>query len=271
MIVYIKHIVLFIAYLVTCVYIFATNHTSSIAPYASMGGMYYSVLVFPRMNQLYEYNLVERTVPKVSYVLRGAFHYLLFKHHPSSSFAAVLSVFMLLLFKDIRFLLRHAEARLGKIDELLYDAGFGKRIAHLHLRTYEDDTNNRFHAHCFDCNRLYLEDYTLDASTTALQIHNYRGIRRERNTPRSLTDAEQITWYASSNRVIFVSQRFLFLLIPLCLLASCMVATKSVDTFRVCVNHGLLLIDLATVNLSPKWNDIVVDVAYYVGLVLALP
>jgi len=270
MLVYIKHLVLFAAYLLVCIYILVTGRTSTIAPFASMGGMYYSVLAFPRMNQLYEYNLVERTVPKVTYVLRGAFHYLLFKHHPPSSFAAVLSVFMVLWFKDIRFLIRHAETRLGKIHDILYEEGIGKRIAHLHLRTYGDDINNRFHVHCFDCNRLYLEDYTLDASTTALAIHNYRCIRRDRKTPRSLTDAERVAWYASSNEAIFVSQRSVFLLTPLCVLVCCMVATKSVDLFRVYVNHSVLLLDLATVRLAPKWNDVVVDMSYYLGLVVVL-
>jgi hypothetical protein len=85
-----------------------------------------------------------------------------------------------------------------------------------------------------------------------------------------LTDAERVAWYASSNQAIFVSQRFVFLLAPLCVLVCCMVATKSVDRFRVYVNHGLLLLDLATVRLAPKWNDVVVDGSYYVGLLIVL-
>lgn len=238
--------------------------------FASLGGMYYSILVFPRLNQLYEYNVVERTVPKCSYVLRGAFHYLLFYNLPYASFPAVLSVGMIMLFKDILFLILHAERRLGKIDELLYADGYPKRIVHLYRDVFAEDIQNRFHHHCFDGNRLYLENFTMDSRETALAVYNYRCIRREKKSPRQLTADESVAYAASSNRTLFISQRLAFLVPPLLLLALCMTMTRSSTWLDVYINHFVLAVDVLSLYFGSKANDVVVDISYFLGTVVML-
>jgi hypothetical protein len=238
--------------------------------FASFGGMYYSALIFPQLNQVYEYNVVERTTPKCSYALRGAFHYLLFYHMPYARFPAVLSVGMIMLFKDILFLILHAERRLGKIDELLYADGYPKRIVHLYRDTFTEDIQSRFHHHCFDGNRMYLEQFTVDSGATALAVYNYRCIRRDKKAPRQLTVDEAVTYAASSNRSMFISQRYAFLAPPLLILAWCMSMTQNSSWLHVYINHFVIAVDLLSLFFGSKANDVAVDVSYFLGTAVVL-
>lgn len=263
-----KNISLFIAYVGILFYTFVHSK-----PYAQVHGIllifmsYYGILLIPHVHQIYIYNIVERIIPKWSYLVRCSFHYLLFYPTLTKSFPAVLSVFIVMLWKDIHFLIKHAEKRLAKIEMSMYDSESPNRIAHLHLNVYTDDTGNRFHKHCFDTNRIYLIEHTQQSKQSLLSIYNYRTLQKEGKKPRTFTGDDEIHYIAANNTNIFISQRQSFLLPPLLILIWLMTMTDVTASKNMYLNHGVLLADVLSYRLGNKVNDITIGYAYLIAIV----
>lgn len=258
-----KAVTLFVVYAILSVYA-ATAHVFPIGwrVFVTCTMIYYLILTMPSAHKVYEYNLCERVIPKTTYLYRCLFHYVLFSSNQLEWFPAVLSVLIIMLWKDISFLIRHAENRLAKIDTAIYEAKIGMRLSHMYLNVFMDDVNNRFHNHCFDTNKIYFEQDSLTSDKMGLAIYNYRMMRSEKRRPKRLTSDEAIAYAASSNKSIFVSQRWAFLASPLAILALTMIMSTSRWYAPIYTNHLLLIGDVATFQLSAKANDIFIDIAY---------
>ena len=79
--------------------------------------LYYGFITIPRLHHIYEYNTVEHTVPKWTYLLRAYFHTVLLDTIPFAGIVSVFLIIVIMMWKEIRFLIVHAENRLKKIDE----------------------------------------------------------------------------------------------------------------------------------------------------------
>jgi len=271
MFVLVKAVTLFVVYAILSVYA-ASAHVFPIGwrVFVTCTMIYYLILTIPSAHKVYEYNLCERVIPKTSYVYRCAFHYVLFYSNQLEVFPVVMSVLLVMLWKDVSYLIRHAEERLAKIDTAIHEAKIGMRLSHMFLNVYMDDVNNRFHVHCFDTNKIYFETDSLTSDKMSLAIYNYRMMRAEHRHPKTLTPDEAIAYAASSNRSMFVSRRWAFLASPLVMLAWTMiVSTTNWDT-TVCISHLLIIGDVATFQLSTKTNDIFVDVMYAIMTIVGV-
>lgn len=251
---------------------FAQNMHTSLVYFLLTMCAYYLILLYPTINDIYIYNLKERTIPKWTYIWRAAFHYLLYVPHISNAFAAVVSVLVIMLWKDILFLIRHAERRLAKIESLLYEEGtFKHRIAHLHHNLYEEDTGNRFHRHCFDTNKMYLFELTHSSKKTALAVHNYRVVRSEKSQPRAFIEDEDSRCYgAAGNTHIFISQRASFIAVaPVAVIWLLWMAEREMSS-RLIINHSIIILDIISSAWDTHINDAVIDISYVVGCVACL-
>lgn len=263
MFVLVKAVTLFVVYAILSVY----AATANVFPigwrvFVTCTMIYYLILTMPSAHKVYEYNLCERVIPKTTYLYRCLFHYVLFSSNQLDWFPALLSVLIIMLWKDISFLIRHAENRLAKIDTAIYEAKIGMRLSHMYLNVFMDDVNNRFHEHCFDTNKIYFEHDSLTSDKMGLAIYNYRMMRSEKRRPKRLTSDEAIAYAASSNKSMFISQRWAFLASPLAILALTMIMSTSRWYAPIYTNHLLLIGDVATFQLSAKANDIFIDIAY---------
>lgn len=263
MFVVVKAATLFVVYAILSVYA-ATAHVFPIGwrVFVTCTMVYYLILTMPSVHKVYEYNLRERVIPKTTYLYRCLFHYVLFSSNQLDWFPAVLSVLIIMLWKDISFLIRHAENRLAKIDTAIYEAKIGMRLSHMYLNVFMDDVNNRFHVHCFDTNKIYFEQDSLTSDKMGLAIYNYRMMRSEKRHPKTLTSDEAIAYTASSNKSMFVSHRWGFLASPLAILVLAMAMSTSKWYAPIYTNHLLLIGDVVTFQLSAKANDIFIDIAY---------
>ena len=262
MIILTKHVFIWVSYFFILGYTY--NNDMVMFPFIIMSIIYYSIMLIPYVHKIYIYNLMERSIPKWTYLIRAAFHYLLFKNDIMSAFPSVLIVCILSILKDIIFLIEHAETRLAKIDKILYeDPDFNKkRISHLHLNVFADDINNRFHKHCFNTNRLYVEcDITPYAADTALAINNYRILRKDKKRPREFTEGDEVAYIASENHKIFISGRDYFYVLPSALLMW-MVTMLPKQGYQTVIIGVITSIDLFTIHFGNKINDIAIDLSY---------
>lgn len=263
MIFLIKHVFLLVCYFFLLGYSY--NKNMPFFPFIIVAIGYYSMMIIPSIHKIYVYNILERTIPKWSYVIRYAFHYFLFQHDILRAFPATVTITLICLWKDIIFLINHAEKRLAKIEKIMYEDGdlTNKRICHLHLDVFRDDINNRFHKHCFDTNRLYLDSactpYTTDM---ACSINNYRIIRKDNNTPKEFTGDDETAWRASSNKHIFISGRYEFYCLPLIMIVYLMAMTTGGNVYLVYMSHSLVCADLISTYFGRKINDVTIDISY---------
>mgnify|MGYP001178368143 CR=1 FL=1 len=264
---FIKHISLFVIYTSILCYTFLYSIPGKLVHQVVMLYiLYYGVLIIPFVHKIYVYNVIERTIPKWSYIIRASVHYMFFSPILTKCFPSVLSVFIIMLWKDIYFLICHAEQRIAKIETALYEQNILHRVAHLHLNVFEDDMKNRFHKHCFDTNRLYLIDHTDKSREEMLGIYNYRNVRSEKKTPRKFYGKDETYYKASNNSRIFISKRYYFTVPPLCLLVWLMAMTDTSTSLIMYINHVVLLVDILSYYLGPITNDILVDVSYLIGI-----
>lgn len=232
---------------------------------------YYLLLLHPHIHQLYIYNIVERTIPKTSYFVRAAFHYCLYIDSIQSAFASVVALIVICILKDISFLINHAEQRLAKIEQIIYESGHNKRIVHLHCNVYSDDQLTRFHKHCFDTNRIYLDDISTTAEETSLAINNYRQVRKEKRAPRKFnSEYDRQYWLASSNKYMFISNRNTFYLLPLFTIIWCIIMADFTFDNRMIINNSLFVIDLCTFAFDNKTNDLSIGISYVIATILGL-
>ena len=264
----IKNVIICISYLLLLGYVYIGNFTLGYMDrILILFTLYYVLLMIPKIHHIYIYNLVERMIPKWTYFIRAVFHYTLFYPELTKSFPSVISIVLIMIWKDIIFLINHAERRITKIETSLYEEELGYRIAHLHLNLFTDDTCNRFHKHCFDTNRIHLIENTHASNESLLSIHNYRKLRREKKIPRQFTGDDKIHYEASNNKTIFISQRWSFLCTPLLTIIWMFAMTDLSGSFVMYINHLLILFDIATSYFGNKVNDICIDVSYLVAFI----
>lgn len=272
MIVIAKHGLMTLIYIVICITLINNAFCNKIDrmiifPFVMMA--YYAVMSYVPLSKIYWYNLKERTIPKWTYLWRLIFHYLLYTSNPLKAYSSCVTVLFIMLYKDIVFLIIHAENRLAKIDKTMYQEIPNKRIAHLHRRLYKEDIDNRFHDHCFDTNKIYLVDSLMTGDRVSLGLANYRDLRIKGKKPKKFnTDEEKDIYDASSNKRIFISQRKIFMVVPLVIILWCLLMTDMEWGLLLYINHSLIAIDLLTFYFNNTVNDITIDISYTVGFLV---
>ena len=185
-----------------------------------------------------------------------------------SSFCVATLVYMVTI-KEIIFLLKFSEKRLAKIEESIEEKAPQYRIAHLHLDVFQDDINNRFHRSCFNTNRLYLLESTIESKRTQLGISNYRDIRRKNEEPRDMNEEEQIWYKAASNEYILLENRHFYILLPILALSAMLLFTLDVYNPTIYVHILLIVGDISTYIFTPRLvHEVLVDVFYALASVL---
>ena len=228
MLLYTKHIALFMYYATAC-FLMLTDHLVFVRTYFfyffPVMMLYYMCLLHPHLNLVYRYTIAEKHFVRWAQVWQLFFHIILC----ISEGCLQSQVFCLLyyfLFKELYFLVHFSEKRLAKIEESMEEKIPGYRIAHLHLEVFSEDIDNRFHKSCFDTNRLYVLESTVMSRATQLGISNYREIRRNNKKPRIMSAEENVLYMASSNQTMLVLNREQFVLYPigiLCIMLLCTV------------------------------------------------
>tara|TARA_B110000008_G_scaffold224605_1_gene225508 strand:+ start:2248 stop:3087 length:840 start_codon:yes stop_codon:yes gene_type:complete len=270
MLLYLKNGTLFFGYSSVCV-LMLTGHLPFVRSlyffFFPMMMLYYLCFMYPLMHMKYKYVVMEKEFYRKYWII--FFHGILFMGDPLNACVAVATMFYVHLYKEIMFLIRYAEKRLGKIDESLFEKAPGYRIAHLHLNVFEDDIENRFHHSCYDSNRLYVLESTTLSKKKQLGISNYREIRRKSQTPREMNDDELLMYKASSNELLFIQQREYYVLYPLVvlifLLAFILVSARSMGAY---VHVFLVGLNVGSFSFKPLGHDIVVDLSYFAFAVM---
>lgn len=205
-------------------------------------GIIYFVYLIPPLHRTVVYYLMEFKIPPWTILLKCIVHISLF--HNFHQKVNIMFLWMIVyVWNDLIFVLRHAEKRLSKIDELLYSHNM--RIAHLYINTYSEDTINRFHTHLFDTNRLYWFDKTDVSRKVSLGIHNYRKLLID-STP---TDADPILLKGAKGHSIFLRNR-MFIYMPALFI---LIYAGFID-FRW---HYLTVINMIIVYF--EWTQLVLD------------
>ena len=175
--------------------------------------MCYFMFIIPPLHRKIIYYLTEFKIPPWFILLKCIIHMALFNAYVQK--INIMFLWMLIyVWNDLYYIINHAEKRLIKIDDLLYEND--QRISHLYLNTYIDDVENRFHKHLFDTNRLYMFDKTDQSKKKALAVHNYRKLMKDSypNEPiKSILIAAQGKNIFISNRyVIYIPALFIIIL-----------------------------------------------------------
>ena len=265
MIVCVKSVCLFVLYLGIALKTVGTG--SKYNPLCVILAAYHLIMFLPQVYQVHIYNLMERKIPQWTYIYRFSFHYLLYYKQITRAFPSVLCILLIAILKDIVFLIGHAERRIATLDRILYEDKYDKRVVHLHNNVIVEDSNNRFHQHCFDTNRLYLENTTASTQQQTLALNNYRTIRKKQKQPKKFQDDDEAYYRAASNKYIFISQRGTFFILPVLLIVWCACMTDISGSREAYVLHTLISVDLFTMYFGNKVNDIAIDTSYAIAMV----
>ncbi len=261
-----KNIVLCLFYLFTlCIaYIYNCASPFGIHAYISFMVIYYMVLLHPRVHVQYVFLLSERTNPLWTYLYKILFHILLHIKSSKKALFTTVTWFLIILWKEIRFLIRHAEKRLGKIDAELYDAEKGIRVAHIRRNALEEDMENRFHLNLHETNRLYIMPLTNETEKDYRAIKNYKAERRNGKMPKLHNSWETRMWEASTDNTVFIANRKYTMSLPLLFILFTIGATGELDSPQSYTNIGLFTLEILTTLLgTPGANDLVLDTVYY--------
>jgi len=232
--------------------------------------LYYAINISNYVHSRYVFNLTESTIPLWTYSYKILFHALLFHNHAYKIILTTLTWFIFILWKQIRFIVIHAENRLAKIDAELYASEKGIRIAHLRHRVISEDQQNRFHSNLFKTNRLYMLPFTKDTEKDYCALHNYRVERIDGNSPTLNNDWERRMWDASKNNTTFldntncVADRTYYTTFPIIYILVAIIATDTSYTPEAFVNSVLFLFQIInTFFLHNIVYDVAVDTLYY--------
>jgi len=263
----IKNIILCALYLLTftTIYLGTDKKCAYYTSFVLFTFLYYAALLHSKVHMRYVFLLSERTTPWWTYAHKIAFHILLYLNDRTSIATATATWGLIILWKEIRFLVKHAEKRIGKIDYELYKAQKGIRIAHVRRNMLQEDMENRFHLNLHDTNRLYILPLTPDTERDYCAIHNYKQERREGKSPKLYDAWEQRMWMASADETVFISNRSDTVLYPLVFILIFIIWTFEINSPQAYTNTGLFILEILTTVLgSPRVNDTVIDVVYYI-------
>lgn len=271
-----KHILLCLLYgVLTCAQQISKKQPHLFYTVFPLFTLYYGLLSVPSIHQMYEYNMVEQTVPKWSYLFRMYYHAVLLDTVPNAGMFSTFLLLLVVMWKDLRFLVHHAETRLKAIDEALYEEEGTKkyRICHLHLGAFEDDVTVRSHCHYFNTNVLNVVPHSYQSEESQNAIKNYVEYRRKNIfPPKGMSDWERKMWNVSAYSRIFIQNRDMYSFVPfiyiLCGTVFCLYTTphNSFQLLRLYISSFLILGDgTSTVLLSNMKNDVFVDLLYFLG------
>ena len=235
-----------------------------------LGALYYAVLSVPKIHRIYYYTSVYQTVPKFTYMWRAYYHITLL---PEAAAYTCLILCIILLYKDIRFLIFHAEMRLRAIDKELYESARNFRLAHLHHNTFGDDIILKKHKFFFHTNKIKFVKHTYESEETQNGIKNYEEYRSRHYTPpKRNTEGEERMWRASSYKYIFLENRDFFIWTPVFMLLTAIVGLYvHALSLEMYLNIILLTGDLITTILCTKIkNDLIIDCLYVLCAVFLL-
>lgn len=267
-----KHILLCLLYMVlTCVQQVSENKHQIFYSVYPLLSLYYGFLSIPKVHKMHEYNTVEHCIPKWTYLIRIYYHVVLLDSIPFVGIISSFLILIIMMWKDIRFLIMHAEKRLKIIDEKMYsnNATKGYRIKNLHLDTFDDDTSSRFHTHQFNVNMLDIVQHSYKSEEDQNAIKNYVAYRRDHLLePKMNTEWERKMWAASKYDKVFIQNREILMFAPfiyiLCGAFICFPFAESQKT-RLLVHLNTILLTgdaLSTVTMKRLSNDVFVDVLY---------
>jgi hypothetical protein len=233
--------------------------------------LYFGMMSVPKIHRLHEYNTVEHTIPKWSYLMRAYYHTVLLDEIPFAGIVSVLLLLIVMMWKESRFLISHAETRLRKIDEQLYnhEATRKYRVCHLHLNAFDDDVTSRTHLHQFNTNMLDIVPHSYQSEENQNAIKNYVE-HRKRNmfAPKQMTDWEKKMWRVSEYRDIFIQNREVSMFAPiiyiLCGAFVCFPMAES-NRLRLLVYLNTLIFigdGISTVTMARLNNDVFIDLLY---------
>lgn len=269
MIIYVKNSILFLYYAILC-FLMLTKHIVFVKSvffyFFPIMMIYYMCMLHTRIHMMYVYYVMEKKYVRWKQIWQFFFHFAMYLHD-ENMYIALAGLLYLFLYKEVYFLLHFAEARLGKIEESIYEKIPNYRIAHLHLNVFQEDKDNRFHGSCFNTNRLYVLESTSQSRAVQLGISNYRDIRRKGNTPREMTEEEQTMYIASSNETLFLENRQYFIFYPVAILGILLLFTVVGTTSPLATyfNLSLIVCDLLSfMFMRSQCHDVSVDVNYAV-------
>ena len=234
--------------------------------------LYYGLLSAPIVHQIHEYNTVEHTVPKWSYAFRIYYHVVLLANLPIVGIYTVFIITVIMMWKDMRFLVAHAEERLKQIDKVMYSTEETKkfRICHLHLNAFDDDIAVRSHTHNFNTNKLKIVRHSLVSEEEQNAIKNYEEYRKNHLfPPNNMKDWERRAWHTSAYQHIFLHNRDMYRFVPIIyILCGTFISfshTSSTERLYIYMNTLLIMGDVISTVLMQKLNNDVFNDILYVG------
>jgi len=236
--------------------------------------IYYGAMSTNYLHKLYQYNTVHHSIPKWSFLWRAYFHVVLLEDIPFAGILSIFALIILMVWKDMRFLVFHAEKRLKAIDEALYKHNY--RITHLHYQVFDEDIRERKHVHKFNTNQLDAVEHTYMAEKYQNAIRNYVQYRDEEHTmPQNMIEWEEKTWRASSYEYIFLKNRLIYTMVPLFYVvfgvSICFSFAASEIKTRIYINALLFYSDIvSTLLCSNVTSDVAIDVSYALAAALLL-
>jgi len=217
---------------------------------------------------------MHHTIPKWTVFWRAYYHVVLLEDVPFAGILSVFSLIIVMMWKDMRFLVFHAEGRLKAIDEALYKCNY--RITHLHYNIFDDDIRERKHVHKFNTNQLDAVEHTHMTEKYQNAIKNYVQHRDEQHTkPQGMLEWEKKTFRASSYQYVFLKNRIIYTIVPLFYVvlgvSICFSFSEPEIKTRIYINALLFYSDIvSTLLCSNVTSDVAIDVSYAVAAALLL-
>jgi hypothetical protein len=234
--------------------------------------VYYCVCACTAIHITYVFHITERNVPPWTYIYKGIFCMLLYEDDHKSASTVFMIWAVLYLWETMRFIVRHAEKRIGKIDNALYMYEGNIRIAHLRGHHIHEDTSNRFHQNLFDTNRLYVLPFTRETERDYCAIHNYKVEREEKRNPPLRSEWERDMWKSSSDHLVFVRHRWYFTVFPIVFILVGLVSLMGSRTLAFYTTTWLCFVEiLCSFLFSNLFRDVFIDCLYYLvssGLII---
>lgn len=269
---FVKKLFLFLLYCVVfCSWGISRCHSRLFYTMFPLMAIYYAILLLPKAFKIYEYNVEVHSIPRFSYLWRFLYHLLLFEDNLAAGFVSALSIVIILMWKDLRFLITHAEEKLRVIDTELYTntATRHLRFSNMHLRAFVDDSKMRYHEHYFNTNKIHLVHQSTQSDTTSNGIINYYDYRASNTKKPELNNPnEKRMWETSFYTSIFIKQRNVHMVGPLLYILTCLIGLQLIASgskfylYRT-ANTVLILIDVVcTLKTTRFWNDVIVDFSY---------
>lgn len=257
-----KNITLALGYFLTFVSMYLRNCQNPIhCLYVLCTCFYYLVLLHPKIHELYVYYLLEERKPVLFAIYKLFFHILI---NPSTAQNVWCIWCIVVLWKEILFLISHAEKRLSKIDMELYNSDKGVRVAHIRRNALREDMNNRFHLNLHSTNRLYILPLTVESEKDYCAIKNYKQERYNGKIPRLNDEWEKRMWDASSDQTIFLAHKNYVQYYPLGLIGISMSMAGNLISPQSYTSNGLFVFEIVTsVMTTNSVNDTVLDILYY--------